>query len=155
MLPEHTELPVPLRTAVREHTAVSCRDELTWMKREAGNIPMRFANAFPWAVTEAYLAPYCTGRVFHHGEVIAPGDLQNSMHVTRHSHLMYWHDGPRPGCDGCFDACWIDVIRREVDVDKNRLRTAVADDIGGRNKRMADGDDFVPRLDTHNQQSKM
>src|SRR2546423_15622075 len=93
MLPEHAELPVPLRTAVREHTAVSCRDELAGMKREAGNIPMRFANAFPRAVAEAYLAPYRTVRIFHHGEVIAPGDLQDSVHDTRHSHLVYWHVG--------------------------------------------------------------
>ena len=112
---------------------------------------MRFPNTFPRAIAEAYLTANGTGRIFDHWQMITLGDLHNGLHVTRHAHLVYWHDGTRPGCDGCFDERGIDVISRGINVHKNRLRATVADGIGGRNERMADGDDFVSRLHAHNQ----
>ena len=116
---------------------------------------MRFADTFPRAIAKAYFTTNRTGCIFYHWEVMTLGDLHNGVHVTRHAHLVYGHDGTCPGCDRCFDERGIDVIRRGINVDKNRYRTAVADGIGGRNERMADGDDFVPRLHAYNQEGKM
>src|SRR5215813_3612214 len=110
---------------------------------------MGFTDAFPRTITKAYFAPESAGRVFNHWQVVTSCDLQNGVQITRHPHLMHWHESTCPGCDSGFNESRIDVVGGWIDVHENRLGAAIAHGISRGNERMADGNHFIAWLDAN------
>src|SRR5215813_2767754 len=68
---------------------------------------------------------------------------------------MHAQDGARARGDRVFDEGCVDVEGRRIDIDKDRLGAAISHRVGGGNKRMTDGNYFVPRANADCKQPKM
>ena len=68
---------------------------------------------------------------------------------------MDGNDGTRSRCDGAFDLRGIEIGRGGVDVHEHWPRAAVGDCLGGGEKCIRTGDDFVARLNAEGEQAEV
>src|SRR6187200_892782 len=142
VLTQETELPIEIRIRSRQHATVTGRQQLTRMKREAGDEPARMPNALP-AIVPANLTPDGTRRILDDRNGSTLADLGDRCQIARHSELVHSQDCLRARADRGLDQRRIDVVRLSLDVHEDRHRTTVADCVRRRDERMTDRDDLA------------
>ena len=103
---------------------------------------MRLADLIPLA-TEKDLAPDRTSGILNHGQTVPSSDIQNCSHIARHADLVNRHYRFSPRRDREFRECRVHVEGTGINIDEDWRRTAVADCICSRDKRMAYRHNFV------------
>ena len=154
MLAPQAELPIPRCIGGRDHPAVTGRDDLARMEREAGDVAVRLADPFPGAVPQN-LAANRAGCVLDQYQAVVPRQRHQTLQIARHADLMHRENRPGLRPDHRRDAIDVDVERLRVDVDEDRHGAAVADRVRGGDERMADRDDFVPGTDAGGEQRQV
>src|SRR5215472_9642881 len=112
------------------------------MKRKAGDDTARTPDGLPLSANPD-LAADSRGRILDQWEGVAIADREQSSQVARHADLVHGEYGSGPRGHRLLHPVRIDVIGIRVDIDKDRGRAAISDAVGGCNKRVARGDDFV------------
>ncbi len=76
MLAEQTELRIVLGVVCRDHSSVPGGNKLPRVKREAGDVPVRFTDSFP-PIGDLDFTPYGTGGIFDHRQLKLIGNGQD------------------------------------------------------------------------------
>lgn len=154
VLAQKPELGVPFRVAGRQHPAFAGGDDFARMEREAGDIPVWLADAFPFAVDPDFAADGAGG-VLNDRQRMTRGDLHDPRHVAGHANLVHTEDGLGALGDRRLDQCRIHVEGVGINVDEDGQGAAVTDAVGGRDEGMADGDDLVARPNPDGQECEV
>ena len=83
------------------------------------------------------------GGVLDHEQVVAPGDLEDRVHVAAHAGVVDRHDRPGPGRDGRLDHRLVDVQRVGPDVHEDGRGAPEDEGVGRRHEGEGRHDDLV------------
>ncbi len=93
--------------------------------------------------------------VFHHAQIMFPGECINRIEIDRRACEMHRADGAGPGRDGGFDFARVHVERAVRDIDQHRLGPGKHDGVKRGYKSERRGDDLVAFFQAQRQKSDM
>ena len=93
--------------------------------------------------------------VLDNPEIVAPGDRNNRVHLTRHACIMHGNNSPGARRDRGLDQPFIQIERVLPDIDEHRNRAAQHESVCGRHKGVGRQDDFVAAFDVQQQRCQI
>ena len=124
-----------------EAAALDGRDVLVGVEAEGDEVAKR---ADPGSLPRAAEG---LGGVLHDAQVVLLGDGVEPVAVHRQPGKIDGNDRPGGGRDGGLDAAEVEVARDRVDLDEDRLRPDIEDDVARGNPGKRGGDDLVTGAD--------
>ena len=130
VLAQQAEARIELGILRGQHAAIADGDHLARMKREAGDIARRLADLLARIRRTGSPTPKAQAASSTTCSPWAPRDRHDRIQVAGHADLVHAEDGARPRGDRRRDQRGIHVVADRLDVDEDRRRAAMADDVG-------------------------
>ena len=86
-------------------------------------------------------------RVFHHFQIVLPGNLHDRIHLAGHAGVVYRNDRLCFFCDRLFDQLLVYIHGIRPDIHKHDLRPSENKGVGRGNKGIRRHDHLVSRMD--------
>ena len=84
------------------------------------------------------------GRVLHHQQAVAAGNVHNGVHLAGHTGVVHGADDPGPVRNSGFDLSLVNVHGVGPDVNENQLCPGQHEGVGGAGEGVAGQDDLIP-----------